>query len=127
MFALADVILPFSDVPPADAIRASLAPFQRKQRGDVPDDWLSFHDETEFLRANLEARLTFTLQDGGSMRIEGGPTWCIDTESVREEMRRLGLRTWRVRFADAMDIGAFFDRFGDALERHPDTGAFGRG
>ncbi len=93
MFALAYVILPFSDVPPPDAIRASLAPFQRGRRGDVPDDWLSFHDEMEFLRADHEARLTFTLQDEGSMRIEGGPTWCIDTERVRKEMRRLGLRT----------------------------------
>ena len=126
MFALAYVILPFSDTPPADAIRASLAPFQRGQRGDLPDSWLSFHDETEALLADYEARLVIAIQDNGGLRIEGGPTWYLNTTKVLEEMRRLDLRSWRVRFADTMDIDAFYDRFGRGLERHPSTGAFGR-
>jgi hypothetical protein len=57
MFALAYVILPFSGTLPADAIRASLAPFQRGQRGDLPEGCLSFHDETEALLEEYEARL----------------------------------------------------------------------
>lgn len=126
MFSLAYVILPFSDTPPADAIRASLAPFQRGRRGDLPEDWLSFHDETEELREDYEAQLTFTMQGGGGMRIEGGMLHYIDTNNVRDEMRRLGLLTWSVRFADTMDINEFYDRFGTGLERHPETGAFGR-
>jgi hypothetical protein len=65
MFALAYVILPFSDTSPADAIRASLAPFQRGQRGDLPESWLSFHDETEALRQDYEAQLTITTQGNG--------------------------------------------------------------
>jgi hypothetical protein len=60
------------------------------------------------------------------MRIEGGPTWNICTKKVLDEMRRLGLRSWSVRFADTMDINEFYDRFSRGLERHPDTGAFGR-
>ena len=50
MFSLAYVILPFADIVPADAIRASLARFQRGGRGEVPDGWLTFHDETQALR-----------------------------------------------------------------------------
>src|SRR5271156_1350380 len=110
MFALAYVILPFSATLPADAIRASLAPFQRGQRGDLPDGWLSFHDETEALLADYEARLTITIQGNGGMRIEGGPTWYISTKKVLDEMRRRGLRNWSVRFADTMDIHEFHDR-----------------
>jgi hypothetical protein len=60
------------------------------------------------------------------MRIEGGPTWYLSTEKVLHEMRRLGLRSWRVRFADTMDINEFYDRFSKGLDRHPNTGAFGR-
>ena len=56
MFAVAYVLLPFSDVAPADAIAASLAPFQRGGPGDVPDDWLAFHDETDTLRTAHEVR-----------------------------------------------------------------------
>ena len=127
MFDLAYVILPFSDALPADAIRASLAPFQRGQRGHLPESWLSFHDETEALLADHEARLTITLQgNNGGMRIEGGPTWFVSTEKVREEMRRRGLRSWSVRFADIMTIDEFYARFSRGLDRHPNTGAFGR-
>jgi len=119
MFALAYVILPFSATLPADAIRASLARFQRGQRGDLPESWLSFDDETEGLLEDYEAQLTITmLGDGGTtqgdagMRIEGGPGWYISTTKVLDEMRRLGLRSWSVRFADTMDIDEFYDRFG---------------
>jgi hypothetical protein len=126
MFALAYVILPFSDTPPAEAIRASLAPFQRGQRGDLPESWLSFADETEALLEAYEAQLTITTQGTGGMRIEGGPAWHISTHKVRDEMQRLGLRRWSVRFADTMDINEFYDRFSKGLERHPNTGAFGR-
>ena len=126
MFALAYVILPFSDTPPAEAIRASLAPFQRGQRGDLPESWLSFADETEALLEAYEAQLTITTQGTGGMRIEGGPAWHISTHKVRDEMQRLGLRRWNVRFADTMDINEFYDRFSKGLERHPNTGAFGR-
>ena len=126
MFSLAYVILPFSDTLPADAIRASLAPFQRVQRGDLPENWLSFHDETEALLEDYEARLAITTLGNGGMRIEGGPTWYLSTKKVLDEMRHLGLRNWSVRFADTMDIDEFYDRFGKGLDRHPNTGAFGR-
>ena len=126
MFALAYVILPFSDTPPADAIRASLAPFQRGQRGDLPESWLSFDDETEALLELYEAQLTITTQGNGGTQIAGGPAWYISVKKVLDEMRRLGLRSWSVRFADTMDIDEFYDRFSRGLERHPDTGAFGR-
>jgi hypothetical protein len=126
MFALAYVILPFSDTLPVDAIHTSLVPFQRGQRGDLPESWLSFHDETEGLREEHEARLTFTDQGDRGMQIEGGPTWYLNTTKVRDEMRRLGLRTWSVRFADTMDINEFYDRFSKGLARHPPMGAFGR-
>jgi hypothetical protein len=60
------------------------------------------------------------------MQIEGGPVWYISTRKVLNEIRRLGLRRWDVRFADLMNIKAFYDRFSEELERHPNTGAFGR-
>ena len=126
MFALAYVVLPFSDTLPAAAIQASLAPFQRGQRGDLPESWLSFNDETEALLEDYEAQLTITAQGNGGMQIEGGPAWYISTKKVLDEMRRLGLRSWSVRFADTMDIDEFYDRFSQGLERHPNTGAFGR-
>ena len=128
MFSIAYVILPFSGTPPADAIRASLARFQRGGHGDLPENWLTFHDETEDLRQVHEAHHVFTAQDTGGLRIEGnvGASWFIDTANVRSEMRLSGLRQWRVRFADTMDLDEFHQRFGRKLERHPATGAFGR-
>ncbi len=126
MFALAYVILPFSDTLPVDVIRAPLAPFQRGQRGDLPEGWLSFHDETDALMEDHDARLTITTHCTGGMRIEGGPIWCVSTKKVMDEMRRRGLHTWSVRFADTMDLNEFYDQFGKGLDRHPNTGAFGR-
>src|ERR1700678_1989843 len=100
MFALPCVILPFSATLPADAIRASLAPFQRGQRGDLPESWLSFGDETEAFLEDYEAQLTITMlgdggtmlgdggttQGDGGMQIEGGPAWYISTKKVLDEM-----------------------------------------
>ncbi|HEY1931189.1 MAG TPA: hypothetical protein VGG99_04190 [Acetobacteraceae bacterium] len=128
MFSLAYVILPFSDTPPADAIRASLARFQRGGRGDLPEGWLTFRDETEEFRGVHEAHHIFTEHDTGGLGIKGdiASSWFIDTVNIRTEMRLNGVRQWHVRFADTMDLAEFYERFGRELERHPDTGAFGR-
>lgn len=128
MFSVAYVILPFADTSPADAIRASLARFQRGRRGDLPESWLTFHDETEAFRRVHAAPHVFTEQETGGLRIKGDfeSSWLIDTGNVRTEMRLNGLRQWRVRFADTMDLDEFYQRFGRDLERHPETGAFGR-
>ena len=126
MFSLAYVILPVSDTPPAEAIRASLARFQGGGRGDLPETWLAFHDETDELRQAHEAEFTFVERDGGGMQIEGGAdTFHLDTQKVRDEMKRLGLRRWSLRFADGMDFEAFCEGFVRRLERHPETGAYG--
>lgn len=128
MFDIAHVILPFADTPPADAIRASLARFQRGGSGDVPDDWLAFHDETDELLEAHEAAFTFTRLESGGLQFEGGgyAYWHLDTAKVLDEMRHLGLHRWPVRFADTMDLDTFAIRFGQPLERHPDTGDYGR-
>ena len=128
MFSLAYVILPFCDVPPADAIRASLARFQRGLRGDIPNEWLAFADETDALRQAHETRITFTDKGKHGLQVEGDhvASWYIDTDKVRYEMRRRGQGSWSVRFADFMDLGAFFDHYGRDLERHPATSAYGR-
>ena len=60
MFSIAYVILPLAGTDPAEAIRTSLAPFHPGSRGDVPEGWLTFHDETAALRQAHEARFTFT-------------------------------------------------------------------
>ena len=60
MFSLAYVLLPFDDQSPAEAIAASLARFERGRRGDVPDDWLAFHDETAHVEELHQTRFTFT-------------------------------------------------------------------
>lgn len=128
MFSIVYVILPFSDATPADAIRASLARFQRGRRGDLPEAWLAFHDETEELCEVHEAHHIFTEQGTGGLRIEGNinSSWLINSENLRAEMQLSGLRQWRVRFADTMNLDEFYERFGRNLERHPETGAFGR-
>ena len=127
MFAVAYVILPFSDTQPAEAIGTSLARFQRGRRGDLPEKWLAFDDDTEALRRVYEAHLTFIEKDTGGLQIKGDEdvSWYIDIGKLRKEMRRLARRHWSVRFADTMDLEEFFNRFGRNLERHPDTGGFG--
>jgi hypothetical protein len=128
VFSLAYVILPFSDTPPADAIRASLARFQRGLRGDIPDEWLAFADETDALRQAHETRFTFTDKGKHGLQVEGGHAAFrhIDTGKVRDEMRRRGRDSWSVRFADFMDLDTFFGHYGRDLERHPATGGYGR-
>ena len=121
-------MLPFSDNAPADVIRGSLAPFQRGQRGDLPEDWLNFHDETEVLRRAHETPFIFIDQGTRGLQIQGGVDvhWYLDTRQVRDEMQRRKLPLWRVRFADEMDLDIFFDRFVRDLERDPVTGRYGR-
>jgi len=122
VFSVVYVILPVAEMPPAEAIRASLAPFQRGTRRDLPDDWLAFQDETEDVSRLHEADLVVTEQSSGGVRIEGGDGWHLDIDAVRAEMRLLGVRRWAVRFADLdPDVGRFFDRFVRGLERHPAT------
>jgi hypothetical protein len=87
---------------------------------------LAFHDEADVLREAHEARFVFSEKGAGGMQIEGGDTFHLDIQKVRNEMKRLGLRSWSIRFADEMELDSFFDRFGARLERHPGTGAYGR-
>ncbi len=131
MFSLAYVILPFSDTAPAEAIRASLARFQRGRRGEVPDEWIGFDDDTDGVRHAHEAELTFVDRGRSGPEMHGDfHAFCyIDSDRVGAEMRRRGMQRWRVRFADLMDLDTFFDRFGSVLhrlERHPVTGCYGR-
>jgi hypothetical protein len=128
MFSLAYAILPFADAAPAESIRASLAPFQRGQRGDVPDDWLTFHDQTEALRRAHETRFTLTTTPEYGLQITGykAEHWFVDGEKLRHEMQRRGLESWHVRFADTMDLDTFFNLFCNHLERHPVTGGYGQ-
>ncbi|MCJ2021868.1 hypothetical protein MKK84_31415 [Methylobacterium sp. E-065] len=127
MFSLVHVILPVSELAPAEAIRASLAPFQRGGKGDVPDEWLAFHDETDEVRALHRTAFTFTREEGRGTRIEGEPYGHLDVGAINAEMARRGLRRWQVRFADAEpDLDAFVDAYVRDLERHPITGGYGR-
>lgn len=126
MFSLAYVILPFSETAPADAITRSLARFRRGERGDVPDEWLQFVDETAEVRATHETRFTFTRGPGRSLRTEGGVNFLLDLNPILDEMERRGTERWQVRFADLEpDIARFATRFVRPLERHPVTGGFG--
>jgi hypothetical protein len=126
MFGLAYVILPFSEVPPAEAIAASLARFQRGRRGDVPDDWLRFHDDTADLRAMYEA--TYTFKRKGGLSIAGGESWYLNSAPVIETMEQRGQTKWIVRFAEIEpNFPAFVERYVSiACERHPVTGGYGR-
>ena len=128
MFTPVYVILPFSDLPPARAIQASLARFERGGRGDVPDDWLAFHDETERVRALHEAELTFSEAARGGLQIRGtDDAWPLDIDAVRAIMKARGLRSWQVRFAEMEpDLDAFVARFIRGLEKHPISGGYGR-
>jgi len=127
MFSLAYVLLPFSGRPPADAIRESLAPFQRGTRGDLPDDWLTFDDETGALRTAHETCFTFTDQGTHGLRIQGDAesVWYLDSGRLRDEMRRRGQACWTVRFADEMDLNSFHKRFCHGIEHDAPTGRFG--
>jgi hypothetical protein len=128
MFSLAYAILPFADTAPAEAIRTSLAPFQRAGRGDMPDDRLAFDDETARLRGIHAASAIFTDQGEYGLQIEGGSeaVWYIDSAKIRTTMRLMGLTRWQVRFADTLDLDTFIERFCRPLERHPATGGYGR-
>ena len=126
MFSIVHVILPISDQPPVEAIRASLVPFQRGGRGDLPDEMLTFHDETQVVRTLYEGELTFT-DEGQGLRIEGGDPYYLDTDAVRREMARGDRMRWVVCFARVVpDLDAFFEQFMTGLERHPATGGYGR-
>lgn len=125
MFGLAYVLLPFTDVPPSEAIAASLSRFRRGRRDDVPDEWLCFHDETEYLRETHEARYTFARDKG--LRISGGEGWYLDSSAVLAEMARRGMEEWTACFAQIEpDLSRFAERFCRPFERHPVTGRFGR-
>ncbi len=71
MYSLAYVTLPFSDVVPEVAIQTSLARFQRGGRRKVPDEWITFHDETAELRGALEAQFIFPLREPDELQICG--------------------------------------------------------
>lgn len=128
MFSLAYVVLPFSGVAPAEAFRASLARFQVGSRGDVPEAWLSFDDQTEELRHSLQTRFIFTDAQPGGLRIEGdgNAAWFVDGRAVQDDMRRRGVTRWEARFADLMDLDAFAARFAHRVEHDPATGRYGR-
>lgn len=118
MFSLAYVLLPFADAPPGEAIAASLARFRRGRRGDVPDDWLAFHDETAEVKEAHRTRFTFTRSTG--LRTEGGDGWILDIGSIMEEITARGSDRWTVRFADVEpDLTRFAGRFLRSYERHP--------
>lgn len=124
MFGLAYVLLPFTDASPQEAIVASLSRFQRGGRGDVPDEWLRFHDETAHIREMHEARYRFARDKG--LRISGGESWYLDSTAVLAEMERRGKDEWTVCFAQIEpDFGGFVERFLCPFERHPVTGGFG--
>lgn len=124
MFSLAYVILPFSEDSPAQAIAASMARFRGGKRGDVPDEWLRFHDETSTVQEMHESTYSFEIDQG--LRTSGGESWYLNSSAVREEMARRNKGQWTVRFADIEpDMERFAERFLDPFERHPVTGGFG--
>lgn len=126
MFSVVYVILPFSDTPPADAISRSLARFRRGSRGEVPDDWLRFEDETGELRALHEERLSMSRNAG--VTLHGAKHgWYLSFDVMNEEMERRGLEEWQVRLCD---IEPSFDRFVERFttpkfDRHPVTRSYG--
>jgi hypothetical protein len=93
----------------------------------VPDARLTFHDETEHVRALHTASWTFTDQGRDGLRIEGSEHWQLDIRAIKAEMAQRGLRRWTVRLSETKpDLATFFDRYVEGLERHPVTGGFGR-
>lgn len=124
MFSLAYIVLPFSQQSPAEAIAGSLARFRGGRRGDVPDEWLRFHDDTATVREMHDA--TYSFEVGQGLRTLGGKSWHFDITAVRDEMQRRDKQQWKVRFADIEpDLARFAERFLQPFERHPVTGGFG--
>ena len=128
MFALAYVLLPVTATPPAEAIHASLARFQRGGPGDLPDDWLAFHDETPGLRDAHEATFDFEMPTAHSLSFgtHASAHWYLDSTRIMTGMKRQGIRRWPVRFADTMDLDTFARQYGTTLARHPETGGYGQ-
>ena len=126
MFGLAYVILPFTDRSPAEAITQSLARFQRGRQGDLPEEWLRFHDDTADLRTAYETPHTFTCEN--ALRRDGGSDWLLSTVAIMTAMKERGRDVWTVCFADIEpDFAAFVERYcAFSCERHPVTGGFGR-
>lgn len=131
LFGFAHVLLPLDGAEPAAAIRASLAGFHAVVQATCPTRGSPSTTRPSGCAAH-EARLTFGINDGGELEIEGPPTvaYVLDSERIMAEMRRRRLEHWVVRFADAMHLEAFFDGFcvdnvlGTA--RDPGTGRYGR-
>lgn len=126
MFGLAYVILPFSPEAPAEAIRGSLARFKMGRRGDVPDSWLTFHDETAKLRECYERTYSFTRGQG--LLTDGELEKHLSVNAIVGAMEDRGRQNWTVRFADIEpDFSAFVQTYGALkFEYHPVTGSFGR-
>jgi hypothetical protein len=77
----------------------------------------------------MDHESSFTFIDEGKLglRIEGGDAQlrCIHEGRVKDEMRRRGLQSWHVRFADITDRETFLDRFTRGIERGPMPGTYG--
>ena len=124
MLGLVYVILPFSDVPPGEAIARSLTRVQRGGRETLPHDWLKWHDDTAEVEHLYRTLLTF--QRDGGLRTEGSDSWLIDTHSILAAMEERGVDRWTVRFADiSADLPSFARDYLHPLERHPVTHGFG--
>ena len=126
MFGLAYVILPFTDRSPAEAITQSLARFQRGRQGDLPEEWLRFHDDTADLRTAYETPHTFTCEN--ALRRDGGSDWLLSTVAIMTALKERGREIWTVCFADIEpDFAAFVEQYcAFRCDRHPVTGGFGR-
>jgi hypothetical protein len=126
MFGLAYVLLPFSGQLPAEAITQSMARFQMGRRGNIPDEWLSFHDDTAELRKTYENTYNFTLN--GGLHTAGGDSWYLNTDAVIAAMQERDRESWTVSFAEVEpDFDAFIEKYNSIrCERHPVTGGFGR-
>ena len=126
MFSLAYVLLPFSDTPPAEAIATSLSRYQGGRRGDVPDDWLRFDDETAELRNLFNERLDCTLKAQLSIH-DSQHSWHLNAQALADEMRERGLSEWHVRISDIEpNFENFVERFTTLrFERHPVTHGYG--
>lgn len=126
MHALAHVILPFSERSPASAIASSLARFRQDKPSALDPAWLRFQDLTETARELHRTECSLAV-DATRLSASGGPSWLFDSRAVSSEMRRRGLATWTVRFADVEpDLDRFVESFTRGLVRDPATGGWGR-